>query len=324
MLAIVQTENSTKKIIGFVNDANDFGDAVEKYVEKTYGPDFHFQKVKNVQLDFLRTNQQYAENNYLVMFEDGIVLVKKCIQLNRGYIYNMKVSELVNLSAWTLMPVECKINSSNIISKIVEENSSDTSSESDSDSEREFENQRMMIEKINPTEMKKNPCILIVGKRASGKTTLANNLAKQICPNAKIEYYNKFDPIKLTQMLVMQELVYKLGKQMPEKVVILENMQCTRGRGSYFIKNAPNYNLSVIVTAQTLLGLSFTKKIDYVFQFAENSIINRKNIYNKFAPINMSYDIFDKIFTKCTSNFGCMVIDNNAPTDKIYDKIYWY
>jgi hypothetical protein len=37
-----------------------------------------------------------------------------------------------------------------------------------------------------------------------------------------------------------------------------------------------------------------------------------------------SFDIFKRVFTKVTSNFGCMVINNRKKGGPITDKVFWY
>jgi hypothetical protein len=64
--------------------------------------------------------------------------------------------------------------------------------------------------------------------------------------------------------------------------------------------------------------------IDYIFLFGEDFISNKRKLFEYYAGIFSTFESFDQVFSKLTSNFGCMVIDNKTITDDINEKIFWY
>ena len=77
---------------------------------------------------------------------------------------------------------------------------------------------------------------------------------------------------------------------------------------------------------QTPLGIhpQLRDNIEYVFIFRENIISNRKRIYDHYAGMFKTFDMFCSVMDQCTENFECLVIDNNIQSNRIEDQIYWY
>ena len=64
--------------------------------------------------------------------------------------------------------------------------------------------------------------------------------------------------------------------------------------------------------------------IDYVFILRENYISNRKRIYDHYAGMFPTFEIFCQVMDQCTENYECLVIDNTSKSNKIEDQVYWY
>jgi hypothetical protein len=63
---------------------------------------------------------------------------------------------------------------------------------------------------------------------------------------------------------------------------------------------------------------------DYVFLLAEDTISNRKRLYEHYAGMFPTFDIFQQVFSDITQDYGIMVIDNRVHSKNITDKVYWY
>ena len=63
---------------------------------------------------------------------------------------------------------------------------------------------------------------------------------------------------------------------------------------------------------------------DYIFLLAEDFISNRKRLYEHYAGMFPSFDIFTQVFNDITEDFGCMVINNRIHSKNITDKVFWY
>ena len=64
--------------------------------------------------------------------------------------------------------------------------------------------------------------------------------------------------------------------------------------------------------------------IDYVFILRENIVSNRKTLYEHYAKKFPSFEIFCQVMDQCTENYECLVIHNNAKSNKLNEQVYWY
>jgi hypothetical protein len=55
-----------------------------------------------------------------------------------------------------------------------------------------------------------------------------------------------------------------------------------------------------------------------VFILREPNISNRKRLYEQYAGIFPSFEIFCQVMDQCTENFECLVIDNTAQSNRIH------
>ena len=64
-------------------------------------------------------------------------------------------------------------------------------------------------------------------------------------------------------------------------------------------------------------------QIDYTFIFRNNLIGNRKRIYENYAGLFPTFDVFCQVMDQCTDDFGCIVIDNTAKSNRLEDQVFW-
>ena len=64
--------------------------------------------------------------------------------------------------------------------------------------------------------------------------------------------------------------------------------------------------------------------IDYVFILREPYIANRKRIWENYAGMFPTFESFCQVMDQCTENFECLVINNNAKSNKLHEQIFWY
>ena len=64
--------------------------------------------------------------------------------------------------------------------------------------------------------------------------------------------------------------------------------------------------------------------IDYVFILRENIVQNRKRIYECYAGMFPTFEIFCQVMDQTTENFSCLVIHNNSKSNKLEDQVFWY
>ena len=90
--------------------------------------------------------------------------------------------------------------------------------------------------------------------------------------------------------------------------------------------NGRHYKVLFIITMQYALGIppNLRTNIDYVFILRENYVSNRKRLYEHYAGMFPTFEMFCQVMDQCTENFECLVIDNNAKSNKLDDQVFWY
>jgi hypothetical protein len=90
--------------------------------------------------------------------------------------------------------------------------------------------------------------------------------------------------------------------------------------------NGRHWKIMLIITMQYPLGVppNLRTNIDYVFILREPYLSNRKRIYENYAGMFPTFESFCQIMDQCTENYECLVINNNAKSNKLEDLIFWY
>ena len=90
--------------------------------------------------------------------------------------------------------------------------------------------------------------------------------------------------------------------------------------------NGRHFKMMFIITMQYALGVppNLRTNIDYVFILRENLMNNRKRLYEHYAGMFPTFDIFCQVMDACTEDFHCLVINNNAKSNKLEDQVFWY
>ena len=90
--------------------------------------------------------------------------------------------------------------------------------------------------------------------------------------------------------------------------------------------NGRHLKLFFIITMQYPLGIppNLRTNIDYVFILRENIVGNRKRIYDNYAGMFPSFEVFCQVMDQCTENYECLVINNTTSSNKLEDCVFWY
>lgn len=90
--------------------------------------------------------------------------------------------------------------------------------------------------------------------------------------------------------------------------------------------NGRHYGLLYILALQYVMGIPpvLRGQVDYVFILRENQVSARRRIYEQFAGIFPTFELFCQIMDQCTENYECLVIHNGSKTNKIEDCVFWY
>lgn len=213
---------------------------------------------------------------------------------------------------------------------------------------------------FKPNEAK-GPVVVLIGRRDTGKSFLVRDLLfyHQEIPIGtvisgteegngfygkmvpKLFIHNEYNTAIIENILKRQRVVLKqIKKEMlqfkrstidPRAFVILDdclydNTWAKDKMMRLLFMNGRHWKIMLIITMQYPLGVPPTLRtnIDYVFILREPYIANRKRIYENYAGMFPTFESFCQVMDQCTENYECLVINNNAKSNKLQDQVFWY
>ena len=214
----------------------------------------------------------------------------------------------------------------------------------------------LQLKKFDLRQMADDTVIVTIGKRHTGKSFLIkeilyykrdipvgtvisgtegdNQFYSKIIP--PIFIYEEYDPIIVANYVKRQKKMKKRIKNgetdidpraflifddclFDNKWILDKNVRCV-------FMNGRHYSCLYILSLQFSLGIPpvLRTNIDYVFILREPNISNRKRIYEHYAGIFPTFEMFCTTMDQCTENYECLVIDNTSISNKIEDQVFWY
>jgi len=214
----------------------------------------------------------------------------------------------------------------------------------------------LQLKKFNMATLKDDGVVVMIGKRGSGKsyltkdilyykrdipigtvisgTEIANGFYGDFVP--KIFIYDEFDESIMENLFKRQKKLLKKmkkGHQIDPRVFLIfdDCLDDNKGwKNSKYIRgvfmNGRHFKILYILIMQYPLGIgpNLRTNIDYVFLLREPIVSNRKRLYENFAGMFPSFEIFCTTLDQCTENYECLVIDNTKKSNKLEDLVYWY
>ena len=219
----------------------------------------------------------------------------------------------------------------------------------------------IQLKKFDMSSIKDDKVVVLVGKRETGKSFLVKDLLyyKKHIPlgtvisgtEASNGFYSKIVPPIFIHDEYNEEIIKNALKRQrlvvdkvnsdidqyggsnvdPNAFLILDDCLYDNSwiKSKYvrsLFMNGRHYKIMFIITMQYALSVppNLRTNIDYVFILRENIVQNRKRLYDCYAGMFPSFDIFCQVMDQCTENFECLVINNNAKSNKIEDQVFWY
>ena len=213
--------------------------------------------------------------------------------------------------------------------------------------------QILQIQEFKLEQMVVDPAILVIGKRATGKTVLCDNILdhlinkydcnvsivhrperinpyyRPLYPDADI-YYD-LDDVVLSKILDTAQLdaMRKTGKH---NVLVMEDCLAVNKdleKKDLFIElvfNNHSYRIPYILTMQYPMVImpAWRCNLDYIFLTKEGSAVTKKKIWDQYASEFSTFESFEKIFTTITRDYGIMVIDNRKHGGKMEERVFWF
>ena len=207
----------------------------------------------------------------------------------------------------------------------------------------------------------KGPVIVMIGRRDTGKSFLVRDLLyhHQDIPIGtvisgteagngfyashvpKLFIHDEYNTVLIENILRRQKVVLKQVKKEieqyrrstidPRAFVILDDclydQSCTKDKLMRLLfMNGRHWKIMLIITMQYPLGIppNLRTNIDYVFILREPYMTNRKRIWENYASMFPTLESFNSVMDQTTENYECLVINNNAKSNKLNDQIFWY
>lgn len=212
------------------------------------------------------------------------------------------------------------------------------------------------------TSIKSTHTVVLLGKRDTGKSTVAKDIlfyhrdmpmGTVICPTEPVNpTYSKFIPSifvhdeydaaivdklmqrqrKVKNLIMEQEAKYS-NSDIDSRVFLIMD-DCGADADAWakskqirnLFMNGRHSNVLVLITMQYPMGIPPTLRsnIDFVFILRENVMSNRRRIWENYAGIFRTFDLFCEVMDQCTENYEMLVICNNSKSNTLTDSVFWY
>lgn len=207
---------------------------------------------------------------------------------------------------------------------------------------------------------KRGPCtIVMVGARGTGKSTLIEDLMRK-CKNvprgliitgtrAAADNFSKFFPkicILDAKNPGLLDRINDIIKEQQKYVKKIKKGDTTTDYSMFILfddcgydkklvnnitmnelfMNGRHYKIMIIMAIQFAKSIppSIRINVDYLFVMREPGISPRKKLFEEYAGIAKKFDIFCEIMDKCTTDYGCLVIDKTVQANDITDALFYY
>jgi hypothetical protein len=219
-----------------------------------------------------------------------------------------------------------------------------------------------MIRERCDLDSRKAPMIVLIGKRDTGKSFLVRDIlanCREAFPVGTVisgsevasPFFQDLVPSKLIHdkynpQIVMNSIKRQMAVKQarnnemrggghsntdPRAFLILDdclydktwmNEESTR----YVFMNGRHIDLATLITMQYPLGVppNLRTNIDFVFILRENVLGNRKRIYDNYAGMFPTFQMFCQFMDQCTENYECLVVCNGIQSNRLEDQVFWY
>lgn len=223
------------------------------------------------------------------------------------------------------------------------------------------EEMKLELKKFDPRTLKDDSVVIFIGRRGTGKSFLlryilsfhqtmpigvcisptesANRFFENFIP--KMLIYDEYDPsitakfmdrqVKITEQYNNEVKKYGRTDLDPRAFLILDDCLYDKTwphdkniRATFM--NGRHFKIFFLITMQYPLGIPphLRANVDYIFICRENQIKNRERIYQQYAGMFPTFEIFNQVMDQCTENFECLVIDQKVQSNKIEDQVFWF
>lgn len=215
--------------------------------------------------------------------------------------------------------------------------------------------------KPNTADKRFGPVIVLLGKRNTGKSTILKALlySKRDIPIGTVmsgtehlnRFFSNFIPKILIHINYSEQAIQKmrdrqiktLSRRLDELkqyhqssidtrifIVLDDCMYDDKWTKTTLIRemfcNGRHWNIMLIITLQYPVGIPplLRENIDFSFILRNTTLRNRRILYDNYASIFPTFELFCNVFDSLSDDFHCMVINNLTQSNQINDVVFWY
>ncbi len=214
----------------------------------------------------------------------------------------------------------------------------------------------LQLRKFNMNMIKDDQIVVAIGKRNTGKSFLTKDLlyyhqdipaGTVISPteNANRFYgdivppifiHDEYDPKVTFEFMKRQKHLKKRlvsGEQNLDIRAFLLMDDCLYDKAwqkdkviREIFMNGRHWGIMYILLMQYAIGIppNLRANIDWVFLLREQIVKERKKLYENYAGMFPTFEMFCQTMDQCTDNFECLVIQNCAKSNRLEDQVFWY
>lgn len=209
----------------------------------------------------------------------------------------------------------------------------------------------LQLRRFDISSVQSDGIVVVVGRRETGKTVLVKDLLHQkrdipvgtvVAPTESYDkhfgsivppmfIHNQYMPSVPEQAVERQrEIARQTGAcgTDPRSFLILDNClwESEWVRDGNIVTLANDPNVFFVITMPYPLGLTpvLRQRVDYVFILREIHVPTRKRLYDLYAGMFPTFDVFCQVLDQCTQNFECLVIDLKSKSTRIEDQVFYY
>jgi hypothetical protein len=146
--------------------------------------------------------------------------------------------------------------------------------------------------------------------------------------------HDAYNQEAIDNLVIRQKrMVRKNGERHPDNFAFIILDDCTDDTSwvnhtttKGIFKNGRHWDLFFVLAMQYCLDIppSLRTSLDYVFILREPNFRNRKQLWENYASIFPTFNMFCDALDDLTQDYHCMVIKNRVLSNKIEDVVFWY
>jgi hypothetical protein len=144
--------------------------------------------------------------------------------------------------------------------------------------------------------------------------------------------YDEYKPEILDRLFERQKKALEENWPNPYAFLILDDVLSSGDvwkkdeRIKEIFYNGRHYKIMFLLTLQHTGGIppGLRANIDYTFILRNTNAKSRKDLYENYAGVFPTREIFERVLEVTTENYGCLVIDNTTQSSKLEDQVYYY